>query len=151
TKRLLLFILILNLLGAIALWGEEEPANPLFFPRLNVPKKALKFSDPAIASLAGRIADGSADLRDRRDWYLFSLEYAPFTALPPLHWREKALQAGEKISLASRRKEQLTRGVVRGEPDAILSTYTWNTLGPTDYTEGGTLDQGRGTALWVHP
>src|SRR6185369_9399381 len=73
-------------------------------PRIPVSREALHFPDPAIAELAGRIADGTADLRERRAWYLLSLNYAPFTELPPPNWRAHAVADGERISLAAKRK-----------------------------------------------
>src|SRR5262245_46791484 len=57
--------------------GEDEEVGAEFGP-LPVPDKALRLKDPAISALAGRILDGSADLRDRRSWHEISLLYAPF-------------------------------------------------------------------------
>ena len=87
---------------------EHETDQPGWqLPRLPVPHEAMSFRDPAIADLAGRIADGTADLRERRAWYLLSLNYAPFTELPPPNWRARAVVEGERISLAAKRRTRL--------------------------------------------
>lgn len=151
--------------------GETEDATIVYRPQ-PVPDLALQSPDPVVRSLAGRIHDGSADLRDRRSWYLISMLYAPFTSLPPAGWREKALRDGEAISIETRLREAAALqagggpGLVSGaggidslgggtsstQPNATLATYTWTSLGPTDYQVGsGDLAQGRASALWVHP
>src|SRR5262245_38792574 len=66
--------------------GETETPEATFAP-MEIPSKALQFKDPAIAALAARIADGSADLRERRAWHELSLLYSPFDQLPPAGWR----------------------------------------------------------------
>lgn len=141
--------------------GESEEAGGILGV-LPVPERALKFQDPAIAALASRIADGSADLRDRRAWYAISLLYAPFQSLPPLSWRQKALVDGAAISLEARRGRALARRQAMApgdtpspdDPDetALLASYSWTSLGPTNYqVGGGDLAQGRASSLWVHP
>ena len=115
--------------------GESEEVKGTF-PPLAVLDKALRFKDPAISSLAAKIHDGTADLRERRAWYEMSLLYAPFEALPPAGWRAKALADGKALS------------------KALLTGYTWTSLGPTNYEVGGggaDLAQGRASCLWVHP
>lgn len=114
--------------------------NDSSFPSLPVPEKALNYSDPFIAELARKISDGTADLRERRLWYMIALNYSPFTSGPPKNWRSKALAAGEKISPV--------RSV-----DAPQATYTWSHLGPTDYVIAGSSDfgQGRASVIWAHP
>ena len=124
--------------------SEHEAGDPrLHFSRLPVPLEALHFSDPAIAEVAEHIADGTADLRERRAWYLLSLNYAPFAALPPAGWRKRAIDDGEGISFEARRSS-IASAPLPKLPDA---TYGWSSLGPTNY---GT-SQGRATTLWVNP
>jgi len=113
--------------------GEDEEVRGTFQP-LSVMPKALQFKDPAISTLAARIMDGSADLRDRRSWHEMSLLYAPFDALPPAGWRAKALADGKALS------------------KNLLASYSWQSLGPTNYQVGaGDLAQGRASCLWVNP
>jgi immune inhibitor InhA-like protein len=113
--------------------GETEEVKGAF-PPLPVLEKALRFKDPAISTLAGKIFDGTADLRDRRAWYEMSLLYAPFESLPPPNWRAKALADGKAIA------------------KGLLAGYSWTSLGPTNYQVGGSdLAQGRASCLWVHP
>lgn len=122
--------------------GWRLPAHP-------VARQALRFQDPAVAELAGKIADGSADMIERRAWHMLALNYAPFTDLPPAHWRQRARADGERISLKSRRSGAAP---LLGEagvpaPELPLATYGWSSLGPTNYGN----NQGRATTLWVHP
>jgi hypothetical protein len=113
--------------------GETEEGLGTFAP-LPVLEKALRFKDPAVAGLAARIFDGTADLRDRRAWYEMSLLYAPFDTLPPAGWRSKALADGKSLA----------RGLLAG--------YSWTSLGPTNYQVGsGDLAQGRASCIWANP
>ena len=113
--------------------GEDEEVRGTFQP-LAVMPKALQFKDPAISSLAARIQDGTADLRDRRSWHEMSLLYAPFDALPPAGWRVKAVADGKALG------------------KNLLASYSWQSLGPTNYQVGsGDLAQGRASCLWVNP
>ena len=155
--------------------GETETDEAVFTPAV-VPERALHFQDPSVAALATRIADGSADLRDRREWYAISLLYAPFDALPPSGWRVRALRQGAEISLENRRRQAAQQGFTiraaggsrrdagaggssdspdgSGAVDAatLSASYSWAPLGPTNYMVGASdMAQGRGTALWVHP
>jgi hypothetical protein len=136
--------------------GEDEETS-LVFKALPVPDRALKLADPSVSALAGRILDGTADLRDRRAWYGISLLYSPFESLPPMGWRERALRDGEAISVEARRR-RAAQAAASGSPVApedgvALASYAWSSLGPTNYQVGGPGDmaQGRATALWVHP
>src|SRR5207247_2545319 len=139
------------------------------------PDKATHFKDPSIAALAGRILDGTADLRDRRAWYEISLLYAPFDSLPPAGWRQRALRDGEAISLAAharaaaldagegpggagtgtglRSKASAAGSGGAGSLAPLAATYAWSSLGPTSYVVTGASDlaQGRASALWAHP
>lgn len=163
--------------------GETDNDIASFEP-LKVPERAISFKDPAIAGLASRIADGTADMRDRRAWHMISLLYAPFETLPPPEWRTEALRKGEAISLTVRRREAARRARLGGGSGsstgtspgfvsrtrssasaagtdssetednlAILATYSWSSLGATNYVVGNPTDfaQGRASALWVHP
>ncbi|HSP07806.1 MAG TPA: hypothetical protein VLR94_11555, partial [Acidobacteriota bacterium] len=119
----------------------EDYQNDSSFPSLPVPEKALHYPDPFIAELAHKISDGTADLRERRLWYMISLNYSPFTSGPPKNWRTKALADGNKISLNHR------------SADVPQVTYTWSHLGPTNYQIAGATDfgQGRSSVVWAHP
>ncbi len=134
--------------------GEDEEAGAAFGP-LPVPDKALRLKDAAISALAGRILDGSADLRDRRSWHEISLLYAPFDALPPAGWRTRALADGDAISLETKRlaaAAALQSGTAGAGDNVALASYAWTSLGPTNYQVGGSdLAQGRASVLWVHP
>lgn len=89
--------------------GETDNDEAVFQPA-SIPESAIRFADPSIAALAGRILDGTADMRDRRAWYMISLLYAPFDALPPAGWRNRALREGEAISIEARRRAAVLRG-----------------------------------------
>lgn len=157
-----------------AIPGETEPAGALL-PPLPVPEGAVRFKDPSVAALAARVLDGTADLRDLRAWYLTSLRYAPFDSLPPAGWRQRALRDGEAISIETRKQQAALHaaalsagggdtlgadqatGAGAGAPAADdfapLASYSWSTLGPTNYivTSVNDFAQGRASALWVKP
>lgn len=117
----------------------EDYGNDSSFPALPVPEKALHYPDPFIAELAHKVSSGTADLRERRLWYMIALNYSPFTSGPSANWRTKALADGARISA----------GKTSGSP---LATYTWTSLGPLNYNIGGTdLAQGRSSVVWANP
>src|SRR5437867_4378238 len=101
--------------------GETDNPSAAFEPVL-VPDKAAHFKDPSIAALAGRILDGTADLRDRRAWYEISRLYAPFDTLPPAGWRQLALRDGEAISLAARARAAALDAAGEGPDGAVTGT-----------------------------
>lgn len=131
--------------------GETDEGEGIF-PPLPVPERAVAFKDPAVAALAAKILSGHADLRDRRAWYSISLLYAPFDALPPAGWRSKALRDGEAISIEARKRQAASRVNGVTGASALFASYSWSSLGPTNYqVGGGDLAQGRASALWVNP
>src|SRR5580765_5700825 len=139
--------------------GETDDGHAIY-PPLRIPEKAARFADPTVSDLAAKLASGSADLRDRRAWYMINLLYAPFDVAPPASWRRQALDAGEAISIEARRRkaalrkrDPASRIAPGSEPDAALNAgYSWSSLGPTNYTAfGSDLVQGRATVLWVNP
>jgi len=117
--------------------AEEKPGETLdagsLFPLQVVPERAKQSKDPAIAALAARILDGSADLRDRRAWHFISLLYAPFEALPPAGWRAQALSAGAAISIEARKRAaQLAAARAAGGGSAALPATGMDDSGETD-------------------
>lgn len=139
--------------------AEEKPGETLdagsAFPLLSLPERAKQFKDPAVAALAARIQDGTADMRDRRAWHFINLLYTPFESLPPEGWRSEALRAGQAISIEARRRAAETAALAGDDNSTLtpLASYSWASLGPTNYsiTGLGDLGQGRASALWVHP
>jgi outer membrane protein assembly factor BamB len=172
TLRKAVLLVTLILAAAMRLHADDDkPRDPRdegairVFPPLAVPGEALTHPDENFARLSRKIADGTANLIERREWYELRKLYAPFTAdaLPPADWRAKAMkqsvflsQMWSPASLASRatasklRIGTLAAGVAAG-------SYAWSHLGPTDYWVGdppaATRDYGtgRGTAIWVNP
>ena len=131
--------------------GEADDGEG-FFPPLPVPDRAKTFKDPAVAGLAARMVSGQADLRERRSWYAMSLLYAPFDTLPPTGWRGKALKDGDSISIDARRRQAALRAPGSAPDAAPLASYSWSSLGPTNFNVGGSdLAQGRASSLWVNP
>lgn len=136
--------------------GETDEGEGVF-PPLPVPERATSFKDPAVAALAAKIVSGTADLRERRSWYAINLMYAPFDAVPPAGWRAKALRDGDAISLDARKRQAAAARAAGAAPGTVpdapqLASYSWSSLGPTNYVVGGTdLAQGRASALWVNP
>jgi len=117
--------------------AEEKPGETLdagsLFPLQVVPERAKQSKDPAIAALAARILDGSADLRDRRAWHFISLLYAPFEALPPAGWRAAALSAGAAISIEARKRAaQLAAARAGGGGSSGLPSAGMDDSGETD-------------------
>src|SRR5437867_5881927 len=113
--------------------GESDNLVPAFPPRA-VPHRALHVADPAIAALAERVYSGRADLRDLRAWYEISLLYAPFDALPPADWRQRAIRDGGAISIETRRRQAAQAAGSGGgsagalQPDPAASTDTGATI-----------------------
>lgn len=164
-----ILILLLALLALPAFADDHEKNQPRDessvgnFPPIAVPFEALQHPDDTFARLSAKIADGSATIIERRQWYEMRKLYFPYTAdaLPPADWRLHAMQQGALIAQAPQHTAAFDGKFRIGALGSPLGAgaYTWSHLGPNgDYCVGdppaaGCPDKGtgRGTAIWVNP
>ncbi len=149
--RCVLSILFLAalLLAAVPLWadpsksdsqvdpGAEDEGDLYRIPPIPVDPRLMQYDDLWIRELAGKIADGTANMPERRAFNWLVERLYPYEKPMPRYWQVEAKEALEKIG---------PRPAEKGE-----STPSWTLLGPSHLYTQTIANSGRATALWVDP
>ncbi len=128
---------------------EENEAGAL--PRREVSDALANSPNEETAWIAGRIRAGQANaIHHRAYWYLHR-SLGSTTGAAPADWAVRAQAARERLPVARPPTPARDASFFGPTPDQVQATYTWSSLGPTNYSSGGDLNQGRATAVWINP
>ena len=140
---MLVFVLAFSV-GSMWLFAQEpeEPSvevesegGALRFPPMAVDQRIFASDNLWLSEVARKIEAGTASIIERRYYHSLVDRMYPFEKPVPSRWRQDAMRV----------KESIKKKAEAGE------SSSWSLIGPPSYTENGTYNSGRGTALWVDP